>query len=437
MSALSNPAPAPVQQPGKPAIVIKPEPPKSQRLWWILGAILIGISAFAGYRFLTKTSSQAPTTVAVKTSKAFVGPLAVSLRMTGQTSARNFANVITPRLQGPESRGSMTLLKVAKSGSHVRKGEILAQIDAQSIQDHLDDLYDTVNTAQNDVRKRQAEQAVETETLQQTLRVAKAAFEKAKLEYKAAEVRTAIERELLKLTMDEAEARYKQQLGDLEERRKSQSAEMRILDITLDRHKRHVKRHEHDLSVFTIKSPMDGLVVMNTVFRGGEMAQLQEGDMVSPGMPILKVVDLSSMQVEGSVSQSDSGDLRIGQPVQIGLDAFADLKFNAKVYSIGALAVGGWRSGNYVRTVPVRVAIEGSDPRLIPDLSAHCDIRIQTIPNQLQVALAGVHEQDGKATVMVRAGESWTERAVTLGERNNTTVAIQTGLQAGEEVRLN
>jgi len=437
MSALSSPAPAPVHQPGKPVIVLKPEPPNKNRKWLILGAVLlIAIGAFAAYQVFAK-QTQTVAGPAVRTAKAFVGPLAVTLRMTGQTSARNFANVITPRLTGPEARASLTLLQVAKSGTQVRKGDLLAQIDAQSIQDHLDDLYDTVAAAQNDIRKRKAEQSVESESLQQTLLVAKSSFDKARLDHQAAEVRTPIERELLKLSMDEGESRYKQQLGDVDQRRRSQASEMRILEITLDRHQRRVKRHEHDLTVFTIKSPMDGLVVMNTVWRGGEMAQLQQGDIVSPGMPILKVVDLSSMQVEGSINQSDSDALRISRPAQIGLDAFKDLHFGGKVNSIGALAAGGWRSSNWIRTVPVKIAIEGADARLIPDLSAHCDVLLETVPNQLQVALAGVHEEGGKATVMVRDGDSWTERAVTLGKRNNTSVAIASGLAAGDEIRVN
>jgi HlyD family secretion protein len=183
---------------------------------------------------------------------------------------------------------------------------------------------------------------------------------------------------------------------------------------------------------------MDGLAVMSTTWRGGDMGQFQEGDQVSPGQPILKVVDPKSMQVEASVSQSDSGDLRLSQPVQIGLDAFPDLKFTGKVYSIGALAVGGWRQNNYVRTVPVRVAIEGYDPRLIPDLSAHADVLLETVPDQLQAPIAAVHEENGKATVYVRGADAtWVQHPVTLGKRNNTNVAITSGLKQGEVVRLN
>lgn len=439
MSALSSPTPAP-SQPLKPVRVQKPEesPSKSRWAMIIVGVVVLVVAGVYGYQQWAKqVASKSSATLMVKTAKAVVGPLDVRLRMTGQTSARNFVNVTTPLMRGPESRGSMTLLKLVSGGALVKKGQLIVDIDAQSIQDHIDDIRDTVAAAENDIKKRKSEQSVEWETMQQTLRVTKASFEKARFDAKPSEIRTPIERELMKLSVDESDARYKQQVGDVDQRKLSQAAEIKILELTLERHRRHLARHEHDLTAFRIFSPMNGLAVMGSVWRGGDMAQFQEGDQVYPGQPIMKVVDPSSMQVEATVSQADSGELRIGQRVRIGVDAFKDLNLNGRVYSIGALAVGGWRQNNYIRSVPIRVMVEGTDPRLIPDLSAHADVLLETIPSQLQVPISGVTEEGGKATVQVRGGIGWATRGVTLGKRNNTNVAITSGLKAGEEIRLN
>jgi len=55
--------------------------------------------------------------------------------------------------------------------------DLIAQIDAQSIKDHVDDLTALVVQADADIKKRKAEQAIEIENLQQTLRAAKAALD--------------------------------------------------------------------------------------------------------------------------------------------------------------------------------------------------------------------------------------------------------------------
>ena len=435
MSAI--PAPTPSRTPPAPKPVAVPAPPKKSRGWiGVVVFLAVVAGAVFAYRALTRPTQPKPAAAAIKTAKAAIAPLEVTLRVSGQTSARNFATVTAPLLRGSENRGSLVLLDLANSGSFVKKGQLIARLDAQAAQDHIDDLKDTIAQAANDIQKRQAEQKVEWETMQQTLRVAKASYDKAKLDYSAAEVKVDLERELLKLSMGEAEARYKQQQRDIDFRKASQASELRILELTLARHKQHIGRHEHDLVRYTITAPMDGLVVMSSVFRGGEMMQIQQGDQVWPGQQILKVVDTRNMQVEGSVSQADSGDLRVNQLARIGLDAFPDLHFSGKVYSIGALAVGGWRQNYFVRAVPVRVQIQGADPRLIPDLSAHADIVLETVPNQLQVPAGTVQEENGKAFVNVKTAGGFERREVKLGKRNFTHIAVVSGLQAGDEVRL-
>lgn len=432
MSAISSTAP-----PKVPNTAAVPTPPRKSRLWMGIGAaVLLIVGAVFAYRALAKPAQPKPTATAARTVKAFIAPLDVTLRLSGQTAARNFANVTAPLLRGAENRGSLVLLDLAKSGSLVKKGQLVARIDAQAAQDHIDDLKDTLAQAQNDIKKREAEQKVEWETMQQTLRVTRSQYEKAKLDYSSSEVKVDLERELLKLSMDESEARYKQQQQDIAFRKASQAAELRILQITLERHKEHIGRHSHDLQKYTIRAPMEGLVVMATIFRGGDLAQVQQGDQVFPGQQILKVVDTRSMQVEGSVSQSDSGDLRLGQRAAIGLDAFPDLHFTGKVFSIGALAVGGWRQNYYIRSVPVRIQIEGSDPRLIPDLSAHGDVVLETVPDQVQVPAGAITEEKGKTFVQVKQAGEFIRRDVKPGKRSNTSVAVLSGVNAGEEVRV-
>ena len=60
-------------------------------------------------------------------------------------------------------------------------------------------------------------------------------------------------------------------------------------------------------------------------------------------------------------------DLTAGSPArEFAFDAFPGLTMKGRIYSIAALASGGWRQNYFIRSIPVRVAIEGSDPRLIP-----------------------------------------------------------------------
>jgi HlyD family secretion protein len=425
--------------PSAPIEILPPTPvvPAAAIRYWIgIGATLAVAALGAWWIFVRPAATGNPVTIE-KTALATAGPLESCIRLNGQTSARSFYTITAPIQRGPESGGTMVILKMAKGGALVKTGDTVLAIDGQSMADHVDDVKDQLRQGENDVAKRKAEQSVEMGQLEQTLRIAKSQWDKARLDAQPAPVRTEIERELMKLAVDEAESRYQQQIKDLEEKKASHLAEIRILEATVARHKIHLSRHEIDLSRFTVRASKPGMAVTQPIFRGGDMAQIDEGDQVYPGMPVLKIVDPASMQVEAQVNQAQSSQLRIGQRVRIGFDAFTGLQLTGRVYSIGALASSGTaRSQYYIRMVPVRITFDKLDPRVIPDLSAYADVIIGQEERAVQVPLAAVSEESGKSYVFVRTAAGFEKRPVTLGLESYSQVAITVGIREGEEVRI-
>jgi multidrug efflux pump subunit AcrA (membrane-fusion protein) len=385
-----------------------------------------------------KPAATDPVLLAIKTAPVTTGPLERVIRVSGQTAARNYGNVLAPMIRGPEGNRPMTIMKMVKSGALVKKGEVVVEIDPGWLLEHLDDVKATVEQAESDVLMRKAEHLVDWENLQQTLRVAKADYDKAKLDASAAEVRTEVERLLLQLAEEEAAAHYKQLQTDVKYKKISQESDLKVLQYTADRHRRHLGRHTADLAKYTIRAPMDGLAVLNSIYRGGGESQpISEGDNIFPGQLVMKIVDASSMQVEATINQSESSQFRIGQKAVIGLDAFPGLTFEGRVHSIGALAVGGWRQNYYIRTVPIKLAIIGSDPRLIPDLSASCDVMIERVDQATLIPAGAVTSKNGKDFVTVKTGSGLETREVRLGARNQTHFAVESGVSPGEQVRVN
>lgn len=410
-------------------------------LWRLLPAL--GVTAGLGAIYLVwlkprpQAAAPAAAVAAVRTTKVTRGTFVRTVRVSGQTSARHFVNITVPVFRGPDSRRDLTLIKLAPAGAAVKKGDLILQFDAQVLQDHIDDMNDVVEQAQSDLKKRLAQQAVDWENLQQTLRQSRSAWEKARLDAKATEVRPEIQQELDRLAVEEAEAVYKQAELDASTLKKRHEAELRILAISREQQVIHRDRHVADLEKFTIRAPMDGLVVMQQIHRHGENAQVREGDQVNPGQPIMKIVDPHSMQVDAVVNQTDNTEFRLGQPARVGFDAFPDLVLRGKVYSVGALAVRpGFRENYYIRTVPLRIAIEGSDPRVIPDLSAWADVELERQENVLLVPLEAVRMESGKPFVYVRQGQRFERRPVELGSRSHTHAVVLAGLQPGEEIAL-
>ncbi len=438
MSAIHSPSAAQpaTDRPGPAAPAPAPHLPRKQvvpRLL-IVATIVVVIAAAAFYQLKVRPQAAAKTAaVQYRTAVVTAGPFVRTLRVAGSTSARNFANIACPMLRGPDIR-ELILMKLAASGARVKKGDIVAEIDSKAAQDHVDDVDSQVQQAKADVKKRGAEQAIEMGTLRQSVQSAKADLDKAKLDAGAADIRTQIDVELLKLSVEEAEAQYKELQSELPLTAAQQKAELRILDLTRIRHERHRDRHAGDIKRLTIAAPIPGLVVMQSTFRGGEMRQIQEGDQMHPGESFMKVVDTASMQLDATVNQVEAEELRIGQTATIGFDAFPGFYMHGKIYAIGALAVGGRFQNFYIRNIPVRILIEGQDPRLIPDLSASGDIRIEEKDNALLLPLSAVRVEGKKTVVTVKTPGGFETRPVELGSQNNTHAVVVSGLQAGDEV---
>ncbi len=435
MPALSNPLPQPEpapahgQTPKRPSVLPK--------LLLFLGLIAIGAIILYKVQAARQQTAAAVATV-YRTATVQRGALEVRARVTGQTSARNYANIVAPRLRSPDGNSAMVILKLVNSGSMVKKGDVVVEFDGQNMKDHLDDTIAGLRDKENDLKKKKVEQELDMENLRQTLRQAKAALDKATLDLKTADIRTDIDREILKLAVEEADAAYKELQTDVPKKVASQAADLRITEIGKLMEDQHVERHEEDLRRIVVRAPMDGMVVLQTMFRpGGDQVSLAVGDRVGPGQQVAKVIDPTSMQVEGVINQSESSNFRIGQTSAIGLDAFPGARYEGKVYAIGALAISGGRQQYYIRSVPVRVQVLNPDKRVIPDLSASADVLITRHENSLLVPASAL-EFDGKQTVAyVKAASGFERRTVKPGGSNGVHVAILEGLRENEVVRVN
>ncbi len=436
MSTSANPTAAPLEKPAGPKPVAPaPRRFKGRKVWLL--AILLVAAGIAAWYMLKPARQQVAAPAAVRTAVIGTGVLEQTMRITGTTTAGNYVNIAAPLLRGPESGRALTLVEMAEPGSWVKKGSLVAQIDTTAAQDHIDDVEADIQSAEADIRKRLAEHAIEAENLRQSMRLAESNLQKARLDLGAAEIRTAIDQELLKLSAEEYEAAHAATRFDYETKLASQKSDLRLMEITRERHIRHRDRHAHDLKRFTIITPMEGLVVMMTLRRSGDMAQVQVGDQVHPNQPFMKVVDPTSMRLDAMVNQVESEHLRVGQKLTATFDAFPGVALEGRIASIGAIAIGGFRQNFYIRNIPVSIELLEQDPRVIPDLSAAADVIIAREEDAVLVPLEAVHEQDGKTLAYVRgAGGRFAPVEVQLGLRNNTHAAALSGLARGDVVAL-
>jgi multidrug resistance efflux pump len=280
--------------------------------------------------------------------------------------------VIVPRLRG-QSSGPLVLTRLVPGGRHVKAADVVAEIDPQDQERIARDRRGTVLNLDEQIRKMQADQIANRARDDTELTVAGSDVERAKLVVSTNKVLPRLEAEKNDLALEQAQARLTELRKTYDLRRQAAAAELRILEIRRDRANAELKYAEQNVGLMAMSAPFAGLVVLKTTNRQGQMQEVQEGDEARPGMPILDVVDPSSMRVRVRVNQGDIGAVHVGQPARVFLDAYPELSFTGRVDQISPIAVTSGLTLS-VRTFTAIVSVSGTHERLMPDLTAAVEI---------------------------------------------------------------
>jgi len=216
-------------------------------------------------------------------------------------------------------------------------------------------------------------------------------------------------------------------------KRAAEKADLRILEIRRDRAANAMRYAEGNSEKMAMKSPIAGLVVINSVWKGGSMGEVLEGDEVRPGLPIMQVVNPNSMEVRARVNQADVPFLKIGQAAEFRLDAFPEYVFRGKLERIAAMGTGSGMN-EFVRTFSAVFSVQGADARLLPDLAAAVDAEMDRTPNTLLVPRDALEFENGRAFLRVQRGGSWEKRQVKVLGENNVDAAVESGVEPGDIV---
>jgi HlyD family secretion protein len=172
------------------------------------------------------------------------------------------------------------------------------------------------------------------------------------------------------------------------------------------------------------------------VWKTNTQAEVQEGEEVRAGVPVVDLVNPKAMRVRARVSQADINDLAVDQAVKIGLDAYPELSFDGRIAQISPVGVVSTLSPKS-RVFVVLIDVNGSHPNLMPDLTASLDVTLSRLPGALVVPRDAVGT-DGKTTfVRVKNGTSYKEQPVTVGATSALDVVLTSGVNEGAVVARN
>lgn len=390
--------------------------------------LLLGVPYVLGRRSAPSGEQHEDETVRVE-KKNF----AHVLRLNGTTQAARSFTVLAPRLAGAQLN-SMVVTKLVPAGSHVGKDEVIVEFDPQAqVKDYLDK-EGTYKDFVGQVAQKQADEDVARAKDDTELKQAEDELKRSELELKKNEIVSKIDAEKHQEAFEEAQDNLKQLKETYELKRRAAHAGIRSLEIQRDRAQDAMRFAQSNAERMVIHAPMEGVAVLNTIWLGGRMGTVQQGDEVRPGVPFLKVVDPSRMEVRAEVNQADVLTIQKGQHALMHLDAYPGLTLPATLEELAPLGHNGQFSQS-VRNFTARFAIQGTDPRLLPDLSVALDVELESAENVLVVPRQSVAGEPGHEFVMLKGTIGSEQRPVRIGPRNDLEAVVLSGLAEGDVIQ--
>jgi HlyD family secretion protein len=336
--------------------------------------VVVLLAALAGANFYFKRDTG--TQVALEAVKA--RDLEAIVSASGKIQAKRYVDMSAVQM------GRVTRLAV-EEGDRVKAGQFLLEIDPNSLKGTVERGQASVAAAQSSL----AQAHVNIETAKANLSLAREQANR--------------QRELWKqgLTtrenLDQAEATFKVRETELNARQTDvANREQMIKQETAG-----LSTSRYNLSQVTLSAPFDGIVTRRNI-REGENVVV--GTMNNAGTQLLTVADMSIIEAEVEVDETEIPTVKIGQPAKVTIDALPGQSFTGKVTKIGnspiqtaAATAAGQQATNFKVTVQIDGTIDAARPGFTcsADITTATRKGVLTVPIQAMAVRELVYDDKG------------------------------------------
>ena len=405
----------------------------------VLPAIVLAVIGAAGAAAVavpTLPSRSNP----VPTARVMKGPLKLTVHATGELRAGRTVALVTPPVGG-----MLRIVTLVPTGTSVKAQEAVVEFDPADQQYALEQAKSELAEAEQEIVKMKADAAVQGAQDDVALLTARFDVRRTELDASGNEFIGAVDAQKNILSHEEARRRLAQLLEDVKSRAATNQASLAVVQEKRTKAQLAMQRAQQVIDSLVIRAPFDGVVSRKEnrdaaggmIFWGMILPEYRAGDQISPGRPVVDVIESGRMEVRAKIDESDRTNLVAGQTGVVEVDALPGEKFTARIGQLAGLAsrANFWESAGVTRLFDVTLQFEQPDPRLKAGVSARVTLEGKDVPNAIQVPRQAVFDKNGKNHVFVKTGDRFEQREVKVEQRTESRLAIS-GVPEGTEVAL-
>jgi multidrug efflux pump subunit AcrA (membrane-fusion protein) len=398
---------------------------KKRNIYLILSIIILSVVAILGFQFKLGREKIDKDYKLVKVSYQ---PMKKTILSTGTVTPVVGAEVkVGARVSGRVER------LLVKIGDKVKKGDLIAIIEHN----------DLVAQVEQSKANLMAEEAKATAIREQTpteIKKAQAELDQKTAELELAEINYKRQKSLVEQGIA-AQEKFDQANKELEVLKAEQRAlkqqvifletkyvqDLALAKAKIQQAKANLMELETALSYATIKAPISGSIASIST---------QEGETVAAGLSaptFVNIIDLSRLQVNAYVDETDIGKIRVGQKATFTVDSFPKKAFKGEVTAIYPKAVIQENVVNYEVIIDVK---DDFIDLLRPEMTANVNIIIDSKEKALAVPSEAIKNVKGQKTVYVYNHGELKEKIIKTGWSERGFMEVVGGLKEGEEVAV-
>ena len=334
--------------------------------------VVLGAIAFANFKFKRVAGVEVVTEAIQKRDLESI------VSASGKIQPKTLVNI------SADTMGKVTSLAV-NEGDRVTKGQFLLEIDPRALR----------------TRVESAEAGLQASASQ--LQQMRLAIEATKVALKAAQDNYNRQLQLSKagLTPREVLERAENDLKSQQSNLRAQEQNLRTQELRITQERSTLSGQRYDLSRVRLESPINGIVTRRNI-EEGETAVT--GTMNNPGTVLLVVADMSVIEAEVEVDETDIPAVNLGQTAKVTIDAIPGKTFTAKVTEIGNSPIqgAGQAAATQATNFKVVLTLDGEIPDVRPGFTCTAEITTATrkntpaVPIQATVVREVIVDQKGQ-----------------------------------------
>ncbi|SMO81220.1 Multidrug resistance efflux pump [Saccharicrinis carchari] len=375
-----------------------------------------------------------PASVNYQTVRAQIMPFAMEVAADGEVQALEFESINIPEILSRRDVGiwRMKISDLVTEGTQVKKGDFVASLDPSEVEERLVRIKERIEEHNNSLESAILDSTIQLMQKREELTNAKDNLEESLIRVEQSQYESKATQRQAGIALEKAQLEINAKLRNYDKEVLRQKIKINRIKKYLSRDVETKDLLEKLKSQLRITSPSNGIVVYGRSYRG---RKIKVDDDVGPWMPIIATIpDLSSLYSEAIVKEIDIAKVKVGQPVQITIDAFPEFIFQGEIKNVAN--IGQPIPGTSMNGFKVVISFDTKGKKVLPGMTTANKITIASYSNDIVVPREAVFGNDTAYYVFKKQGGSIIKTRVQLGGENETHIRIVNGLQQNDKVLM-